>query len=148
MNVKEYFDTYKLFDITISILFRVILFFLIIVLCAATVKLFLGLGVLIQAKTITGSYKDLISDVFTLYILIEIARSLADYFHTHKLRLSFIVDAVIVFILRDIMMLLYMKEIDIKLLYGLAVMLVVLGVLRTSCIIVFKHEKLMSKEIT
>jgi len=114
-----------MFNLTIGMIFRVILVFLIIVLCVATVKLFGSLGSLLSAKSITGSYKNLIADIFTLYILIELARTLAEYFHTHRLRLSFIVDAAIVFILRDIMMLLYMKNYDIQLLYVLTVMLLV-----------------------
>ena len=74
-------------------------------------------------------------------------RTLAEYFHSHRLRLSFIVDAAIVFILRDIMMLLYMKDYNIKLLYLLTVMLLVLGVMRTGCIYVFRHELLMMEKI-
>jgi len=146
-KLSKYLDTYNLFNFTIGIIFRVILVFLVIVLCAATVKLFASLGGLLQAKTITGSYKDLIADIFTLYILIELARTLAEYFHTHRLRLSFIVDAAIVFILRDIMMLLYMKNYDIQLLYVLTAMLLVLGGLRTISIIVFRHEVMMLDKI-
>jgi len=146
-RLAKFLDTYQLFNFTIGIIFRIILVFLMIVLFAATFKLFANLGDLLQAKTITGSYKNLISDIFTLYILIELARTLAEYFHTHRLRLSFIVDAAIVFILRDIMMLLYMKDYNIQLLYVLAVMLLVLGGLRTVSIIVFRQELMMMEKI-
>lgn len=95
----------------------------------------------------TGSYKTVILDIFTLYILVEIARTLVEFFHTHRLKISYVVDAVIVFVLRDIMMFLYMKEGDIKLLYAKAVLLVVLAGLRTAAIFSFKQEILMCEKV-
>ncbi|MDF1578043.1 MAG: phosphate-starvation-inducible PsiE family protein [Desulfobulbales bacterium] len=146
-KMAKFLDTYQFFNFSIGIIFRIILVFLVIVLCAATYNLFASLGTLLQTKTITGAYKDLISDIFTLYILIELARTLAEYFHSQRLRLSFIVDAVIVFILRDIMMLLYMEDYDIQLLYLLTAMLLALGALRTVSVVVFRQEVLMMEKI-
>ncbi|PLX47367.1 MAG: hypothetical protein C0613_14350 [Desulfobulbaceae bacterium] len=146
-SLKKYLDPYHLFDAVVGVVFRIILIFFIIVLITATLKLFWGLGALFQSKAVTGSYKTVILDIFTLYILVEIARTLVEFFHTHRLKISYVVDAVIVFVLRDIMMFLYMKEGDIKLLYAKAVLLVVLAGLRTAAIFSFKQEILMCEKV-
>ena len=90
-----------------SFVFAIILLFLMIGIMIGTGKLFLQLGGLFSSGKITGSYLTIISDVLSLFILIELSRSLADYFECNRLRLTFIVDAGIVFVLREIMIKLF-----------------------------------------
>lgn len=79
-------DTRRLLNPALGIISRIILVFLRNVPFAATIKLFTGLKPLLQAKTTTGPCKALPADIFTPYILIESARTPAEYFHARRLR--------------------------------------------------------------
>ena len=93
---------------------------------------------------IRGQYIDLIADVLTLYVLIELSRSLVEYFTSHRLRLTFIADAAIVFVIREVLIALFQHELKPEMLYALSLFLFVLGALRIGSVIVYQREKRMS----
>ena len=95
-----------------------------------TGKLFLQLGALFADGKITGSYLQLIADVLSLFILVELSRSMVDYSDAHRLRMTFIVDAGIVFVLREIMIGLFQHKSTPVEIYALSALLFVLGALR------------------
>ncbi len=101
-----------------------------------TGKLFLQLGGLLNDGKITGSYLNIIADVLSLFILIELSRSLVDYFEVNRLRLTFIVDAGIVFVLREIMIQLFQHKLEPQEIYALSALLLVLGMLRIASTLV------------
>src|SRR3990170_1695087 len=94
-------DLMKLFDKVVSFVFSVMLLFITLSLIVGVANLFHKLGDLIVNKELTQSYLHIISDVLTLFILVELSRSILDYFTSHRLRMTFIVDAGIVFVLRE-----------------------------------------------
>ncbi|MCW8944893.1 MAG: phosphate-starvation-inducible PsiE family protein [Sedimenticola sp.] len=137
----------QLFNRLTSFVFAVILGFLILGILIGTAKLFLNLGGLLTVPEITGTYKLIITDVLSLFILVELSRSLADYFEHQRLQLSFILDAGIVFALREIMIKLFNHEIMPAEIYAMSVLILVLGILRTATILLFQHEKKLLKQL-
>mgnify|MGYP001825837435 FL=1 len=137
---------HRMFKRIISIVFSVILGFLILGLLIGTFKLFLSLAGLVSVPNITGSYKEIITDVLSLFILVELSRSLLDYFEHQALRLSFIMDAGIVFVLREIMIKLYGHEIMPQEIYAMSALLLVLGALRITSIVFFRQELQLLKQ--
>ncbi len=131
----------KLFDKTIDVVFSIILVFIILGIAIGTVQLFVSIWNLLAFEGITGKYIGLITDVLTLYVLIELSRSLVEYFNSQKLRLTFIVDAAIVFIIRELLILLFKHEAQPDTLYAYAAILLVLGALRVSSVLVYQREK-------
>ncbi len=87
------FDPVAWFDKTVKLLFAFILLFLIFGLLVGAAQLFVNLKELVSAPGITGRYLGIITDVLTLFILVELSRSLVSYFSEERLRLTFIVDA-------------------------------------------------------
>jgi len=71
-----------LFVITLGIIFGVL-------------RLMRNLGDLALHAHVTKQYLVITSDVLALFILIELSRSLVDYFHEQRLRMTFIVDAAV-----------------------------------------------------
>ena len=132
MKARDILQNYVLpqFNNLTSFVFAVILLFLMIGILIGTGKLFLQLGGLLSDGKITGSYLNIIADVLSLFILIELSRSLVDYFEVNRLRLTFIVDAGIVFVLREIMIQLFQHKLPPEEIYALSVLLLVLGMLR------------------
>jgi uncharacterized membrane protein (DUF373 family) len=136
----------KLFNRAVDVVFAIILGFITIAIAIGAVQLFFSTWQLMKFEGITGHYIDLISDVLTLYVLVELSRSLVEYFHTHRLRLTFIIDAAIVFTVREMLIALFKHQLQADMIYALSAFLLVLGVLRTSAVIVYQREKLISKE--
>jgi uncharacterized membrane protein (DUF373 family) len=109
--------------------------------------LFQRLGDLLPWEDNTRHYVRIVSDVLTLFILVELARSLADYFTAHRLRLALIVDAGIVFVLREIMIKLFEEKIGATEIFALAALVAVLGALRIGSVLVFEREQTMIEQL-
>ena len=138
-KIKVYFDK------TIAVVFGIILVFIIVGIAIGTAQLFVTTWNLLAFEGVTGRYIDIIADVLTLYVLIELSKSLVEYFNTHKLRLTFIVDAAIVFVLREILIGLFKHELKPEMIYALTAFLLVLGALRVSSVLLYQREKLISQ---
>ncbi|BCE00180.1 phosphate-starvation-inducible PsiE family protein [Marinicellulosiphila megalodicopiae] len=141
MSLKE--KVKNIFDSVIDVVFSIILVVIIISIALGTFQLFFSVWDLIKLEGITGHYIDIITDVLTLYILIELSRSLIEYFSSHKLRLTFIVDAAIVFVIREILIILFKHKMEPGMLYEFSALLFVLGMIRIGSILVHQYEKKM-----
>lgn len=129
------------FDRVIDTVFGIILAFIMLGIMIGTCQLFVTTWDLLKFDGITGHYIDLISDVLTLYVLIELSRSLVEYFNTRRLRLTFIVDGAIVFVIREILIAMFKHELEPQMLYALSVFLFVLGALRLGTDFAYQKEK-------
>jgi len=138
-KIKVYYEK------SVDIVFAVILVFIIFGIAIGTAQLFVTTWKLLAFEGITGHYIDIITDVLTLYVLIELSRSLVEYFNTHKLRLTFIIDAAIVFILREILITLFKHELEPEMLYAFSAFIFVLGALRLGSVLVYQREKQISE---
>lgn len=132
-----------LFNKVIACVFGVMLFFITLGIIAGVVQLFVDLLGFVSAKEISQPFQKMISDVLTLFILIELSRSLVEYFNTHRLRMTFIVDAGIVFVLRELMIMLFEHKAEVDQIYALSALLLVLGALRIGSVLVYQREKRM-----
>ena len=139
-------DITIIFDRVTRLVFGVMLLFIMLGVVVGVARLFLNLHDLLLNEDITRHYVRIISEVLTLFILIELSRSLVEYFSEHRLRMTFIVDAGIVFVLREIMIKLFEHQISTEEIYALSVLLFVLGSLRIGSVMVFQREKMMHTE--
>ncbi|MCF2909578.1 phosphate-starvation-inducible PsiE family protein [Pseudoalteromonas sp. DL2-H2.2] len=134
------------FDKSVDAIFAVILLFIIIGIAIGTLQLFVTTWKLLAFKGITGHYIDIIADVLTLYVLIELSRSLVEYFNTHRLRLTFIVDGAIVFVIREILIALFKHDLKPDMFYAFSAFLFVLGALRIASVLVYQREKHLAEQ--
>lgn len=130
---------------TIDAVFAVILLFITLTMIIGVVRLFYRVGELFNESGITGSYLYIFADVLTLFILIELSRSLMDYFESHQMRLTPIIDAGIVFVLRHIMIDLFNHKLDTGTIYALSVLLLALAAIRVSTSMSFKRDKISAQ---
>ena len=89
-------------------------------------------------KELTQDFQSIISELLTLFILVELIRSIVDYFTSRQLRITFIVDATIVFILREIMIDLFETKVNPDQIYAMSVLLLALSVLRFGSIWLYR----------
>jgi len=135
------------FNRSTDIVFAVILVFILLGIAIGVLRLFLEVSDLLVLKRVSGSYLPIISDVLTLFILIELSRSLIDYFDVHRLRLTFIIDAGIVFVLRELMIKMFENKISVEEMFAISAVLFVLGALRLGSVFAFQREKQMLEAI-
>lgn len=122
-------------------MFGFILVFLILTILLGTLQLSTSVWKLFTLEGDTENYIGIITDVLTLYVLVELSRSLVEYFQCHRLRLTFIVDAAIVFVLREILIGLFKHDLQPPMIYALASLIFVLGALRIGSVLVYQREK-------
>ena len=131
---------------SVNIVFGIILVVIVLGIGIGAVQLIESIWVLFRFEGITGQYIDIIADVLTLYVLVELSRSLVEYFSSSRLRLTYIADAAIIFVIREVLIGLFKHEIKPELLYAVSVFLLVLGALRIASIVVYQREKQMTQE--
>lgn len=136
----------RVFEISVEIVFGIILLFIVLSISIGAIQLFRDLLALLTTKGMTEHYINLISDVLTLYVLVELSRSLLEYFNTQKFRLLFIVDAALIFIVREILIGLFKHTLQPDMIYALAILLLVLGIIRLGCIVTHQREKKLLEE--
>lgn len=129
------------YELVLSLIFAVILLFITAIMIIGVIRLFFQVGTLIQSEGITGSYLNIFTDVLTLFVLIELSRALTEYFTSRRLRLTPVIDAGIVFILRHIMIELFHHRLDTQDIYALSALLLVLGIIRIGSAVTYKREK-------
>lgn len=143
-KLGSYFDARSLkwvFDRVIHGVFAVILALITASVIIGALHLFYKLGLLILHPTVPDRYMAMITSTLTLFILIELSRSLVGYFDTQRLRLTFIADAAIVFVLREIMIDLFMHKLPAGDIYAYSALLFVLSALRISSVLVNQRER-------
>jgi len=119
-----------IFNKVTGFIFGIILLFTTLALLIGAFRLFYGLFELVDKAGVTGNYLNIFSDVLTLVILLELSRSLFQYFMDHTFRLPVILDAGIVFVLRDIMIGLFEHKLTTDEIFALSALMLVLGILR------------------
>ena len=129
------------FNKVINFAFAAVIVMIIIAIMIGVAQSVLSITGLLEFKGISGHYIDFISDILTIYVLVELSRSLIEYFHSHRLRLTFILDAAIIFIIRELLIGLFKHNIEPEMLFALSGFLFVLGALRIASILVYLKEK-------
>lgn len=132
---------HKAFNLVVEGVFGIILIFLTLVIIIGTIQLAGSVWHLLKLQGMTENYIEIITDVLTLYVLVELSRSLVEYFYTNRLRLTFIVDAGIVFVLREILIGLFKHDMQPPMIYALTALMFVLGALRIGSVLVYQREK-------
>lgn len=131
----------EIFDKVTNLSFAAVIVMIIIAILIGVAQLVMSISGLLEFKGISGHYIDFISDILTIYVLVELSRSLIEYFHSHRLRLTFILDAAIIFIIRELLIGLFKHNIKPEMLFALSAFLLVLGALRIASIVVYLKEK-------
>ena len=137
MNLKE-INLLTLFYRIVDAIFGVILLMITFGVVIGVAHLFKTVGFLMVHEELTQDYQRIISELLTLFILVELIRSIVDYFTSRQLRITFIVDATIVFILREIMIDLFETKINPDQIYAMSVLLLALSILRFGSIMLYR----------
>jgi uncharacterized membrane protein (DUF373 family) len=116
----------------------------IIALMMGIARVILDLREVFGIRTISAAFDMMVTNILSMFIVIELLRSIMEYFTAHRLKITFIIDAALVFVLREIMIGLYEHSFESGMITALAVLILVIGGLRTLAVI-YSPEKYLEK---
>jgi uncharacterized membrane protein (DUF373 family) len=119
----------------VDIIIKIMVPFIILALLLGVARVFLDLRGVYRSATIDEGFNLLVTNILSMFIVIELLRSILDYFEIHRLRITFIIDGALVFILREIMIGIYQHRMEAFEIFSLSVLLLVIGIIRTLAIV-------------
>ncbi len=128
MNLMNLFK--KVVDVIIKLLIPLVILALMI----GIARIFLDLRTVFKSPTISEGFDIMVTNILSMFIIIELLRSVIEYFEIHRLKITFITDAALVFILREAMVGIYQHKMGAIEIGSLAVLLLVIGGIRTLAI--------------
>jgi uncharacterized membrane protein (DUF373 family) len=107
----------------------VILYILLVALIAGLVRLLLDIR-FIAVDSLEHCFRQIVTSVLTLFIVIEFFKTFADYSKHERIKLTYITDATILIVMREITVGLYSQSFGYQMLFALSALMLVLGLLR------------------
>jgi len=135
----------KYFTKIVDIMIKFLIPLVILALIMGIARLVLDLRSVFGSKTIATAFDMMVTNILSMFIVIELLRSIIEYFTVHRLKITFITDAALVFVLREVMIGLYDHTLQMGMIIALSVLLMVIGCLRTLAV-VFSPEKYVELE--
>ncbi|MCL4490877.1 MAG: phosphate-starvation-inducible PsiE family protein [Nitrospirae bacterium] len=125
----------RFFKKAVDIIIKLMIPLVILSLMIGIAKLFLDLRVVFKSPTIAAGFDVMVTNILSMFIVIELLRSIIEYFEIHRLKITFITDAALVFILREVMIGVYQHKMGAVEIGSLAVLLLVIGGIRALAIV-------------
>jgi uncharacterized membrane protein (DUF373 family) len=125
-------NTFKKF---IDILLKVMVPLVIIALILGIARVIMDLRLVFGSPTVAEGFDRMITNILSLFVVVELLRSILEYFDHHRIRLTFITDAALVFILREIMIGLFQHSLTARELLALAALILATGGVRTLAVV-------------
>jgi uncharacterized membrane protein (DUF373 family) len=134
----------KYFTKIVDTMIKFMIPIVIIALMMGIARVILDLRGVFGSRTISAAFDMMVTNILSMFIVIELLRSVMEYFTVHRLKITFIIDAALVFVLREIMIGLYEHSFESGMITALAVLILVIGGLRTLAVI-YSPEKYLEK---
>ncbi len=132
--------TIYFYKFVIKIAFNIAIFILIFSLGIGIWKTIEALGSVFTESTVRTSFKELVTNVLSLIVVLELIRAFVDYFEYERVRIEILLEVLLAFVIREFMIHLFEAKI-----YGIDVLWWCIGVVfiiigRTIAIL-YKPEK-------
>lgn len=124
----------KIFDTVIRSVTYSILYILLIALIVGVLKIFVSIALIIfevfEGNFIHIDFIAVVVSVLTVFVLIDLFKTFVDYREHERIRLTYITDATILLVMREIAAEIYAHEIEYEFILSLSALLLALGVIR------------------
>lgn len=135
----------KIYSTIIRVAYNLIIIILLFVTAVIIIRTVSELGYTITEKTVRLGIKELVINVLSLIVILELIRAFVEYFEHHQVHMEILIEAIIAFLIREFMIFLFEGKFS-----GLDVFLWALGifflVLARGVAILFKPESNLVKE--
>lgn len=134
MTTELYKKQLKLFNRIVNIVIQCLIPLAFIALALGLVNVVWNLKGVIMDRSISEGFDVLITDILSMFVVIELLRSIIEYFEHNRLKITLITEAAFVFILREIMIGIYNHSFTASDIAALSLLLMVVGTIRTLAI--------------
>jgi uncharacterized membrane protein (DUF373 family) len=124
-------EIHFLFRTSLRYILNVLMVFIILVLGIGLAKTIYGLKEVLVDISIGHAFHKVVTDILSFLVVIELFRSFIDFFEAHRFRLHAVIDPAMVFLVREIIVMLYDTSVRWRELFGLGFIVLALGIVRT-----------------
>lgn len=122
-------DHTKIFKKITDSIITIILYLLLVALIAGMLRTLLYIR-FVTTASLEDSFQQIVSSVLTLFIVIEFFKTFADYSKHERIKLTYITDATILIVMREITVGIYSHSFGYQMILALSALTMVLGLLR------------------
>lgn len=126
-------DNTKIFRKIIDSITTLFLYILLLTLVVGMIKTLFDLRLTLFTSLDIG-FNHMISSVLTIFILIDLFNTFVDYHEHERIKLTYVTDATILIVMREIAVGMYAKEFDHNFIFALSSLILVLGIVRVLAI--------------
>ncbi|MDD3315863.1 MAG: phosphate-starvation-inducible PsiE family protein [Methanosarcina sp.] len=119
----------NIFKTIIDLVTIIILYILILALLAGVINILLQIKSILFG-TLGGGFGQVVSSVLTIFILIDLFKTFVDFREHEEIRLTYVTDATILIVMREIAAGVYAQRFDYQFILGLSTLLLILGIIR------------------
>jgi len=125
-----------LFKIALKIIINTLVIFIILMLVLGLAKTVYSIKELLPIEHFADGFNHIITDILSFSVILELFRSFIEYFKAERFRLHSMMDPFIIFVVREVIIILYTHEgIKWQNIIGFAILVLSLGIVRTLAII-------------
>ncbi|MCS7069052.1 MAG: phosphate-starvation-inducible PsiE family protein [Meiothermus sp.] len=99
------------FRITTRVIFNLALVALLVGLLVSVGRTLMDLGLAVSQPTVRLGLKDLVTNILSLVVVLELVRAFVDYFEYDRIRAEILVEVAVIFVLREMMLGLFSGDI-------------------------------------
>ncbi len=122
-------DHPKLFKKITDSIVTIILYVLLLALIAGMLRVLFDIRT-IAIDSLEGGFNRIVTNILTLFIVIEFFKTFADYSKLERIKLTDITDVTILIAMREVTVGLYSRSFGFETIFALSALLLVLGVIR------------------
>ncbi|KKG11152.1 hypothetical protein EO98_03510 [Methanosarcina sp. 2.H.T.1A.6] len=122
-------DQNKIFKKIIDLITIIILYILLLALLAGVINILLDIKSILFG-TLGGGFGQIVSSVLTIFVLIDLFKTFVDFREHEEIRITYVTDATILIVMREIAAGVYAQRFDYQFILGLSILLLTLGIIR------------------
>ncbi len=123
----------KIFKKITDSIVTIVLYVLLLTLIAGMLRVLLDIRS-VAIDSMEGGFNKIVTNVLTLFIVIEFFKTFADYSKHERIKLTDITDVTILIAMREVTVGLYSKTFGYEIIFALSALLLVLGVIRVMAV--------------
>jgi uncharacterized membrane protein (DUF373 family) len=131
-NISE-IDQNTIFKMIIDLVTIVILYILLLALIVGVINILLNIKSILFG-TLGGGFGQIVSSVLTIFVLIDLFKTFVDFREHEEIRITYVTDATILIVMREIAAGVYAQRYDYQFILGLSTLLLILGVIKALAI--------------
>src|SRR5512145_163050 len=119
----------KIFKTVIDLVTVIVLYILILALLSGVINILLDIKSILFG-TLGGGFGQIVASVLTIFVLIDLFKTFVDFREHEEIRITYVTDATILIVMREIAAGVYAQRFDYQFILGLSTLLLILGIVR------------------